>query len=94
MHGLCYSLYTKLNISNKINLKNAEYENLEALALAHIYIVLVVLIQYEPMCETKLGIDVFSLKNWIAKMQNVLVTLKKETFGWYSIQLDKFHLNK
>ena len=86
MHGLMNLLLRKTHVltRNQLDLNNGEYVNMEELALAHIYIVLMILFEYDKTKRKELPDikNVFILSDWIQIMQNVLTDFKTNIFGW------------
>jgi hypothetical protein len=69
--------------SNELDLAAGEYVNIEELALAHIYIAILVLVKYEPSTPVASQAEdgTFCLSAWRRCMQNVLSNYKRELFG-------------
>jgi len=86
MHGVVNLLIKKLNISdfsNQLNFEKDVYVNTEELALAYIYIVIVVLFEY---CNSNDQIsknnETFNFIEWIKEMQNSLTDFHSNLKGW------------
>lgn len=85
MHGIVNLLLNKIKPIKEFDLSKAQYENLEALALSYIYVVLIILFQFDTNSVNKKDLDDdknFQFNKWIEVIQNHLDNVKKDTFGW------------
>lgn len=66
-----------------MNLEIGECVNMEELALSHIYIVLIVLFEYDNIKNQELkNNDIFDFYEWIREIQNNLSDFNKNLKGW------------
>jgi hypothetical protein len=86
MHGVVNLLIKKLNISdfsNQLNFEKDVYVNTEELALAYIYIVIVVLFEYgNSNDQISKNNETFNFIEWIKEMQNSLTDFHRNLKGW------------
>ncbi len=86
MHGVVNLLIKKLNISdfsNQLNFEKDVYVNTEELALAYIYIVIVVLFEYgNSNDQISKNNETFNFIEWIKEMQNSLTDFHSNLKGW------------
>ena len=86
-HGIVNLLIKKTQTkrlkSNELNLEIGEYVNIEELALAHVYIAIMVIVNYDPSegCLPEQS-GTFLLSEWKLVMQNILTNFRKDLFGW------------
>lgn len=72
---------TRLKI-DELDLEQGEYLNIEELALAHIYVVLIVLFRYDLPDVASADENTFIFTKWTNKMQDIFEGYKREIFGW------------
>lgn len=83
IHGIVDLLIKKTNHKNQLNLEICECVNTEELALSHIYIVLIVLFEYDNIKNQELkNNDIFDFYEWIQEIQNNLSDFNKNLKGW------------
>ena len=83
IHGIVNLLIEKTSHNNHLNFEIAEYVNMEELALSYIYIVLIVLFEYDNIKIRELNSnDLFDFKEWIQGIQNNLSDFNKNLKGW------------
>ena len=86
MHGVVNLLIKKLNISdfsNQLNFEKDVYVNTEELALAYIYIVIVVLFEYgNSNDQISKNNETFNFIEWIKEMRNSLTDFHRNLKGW------------
>ena len=79
-------LIKKLNISdfsNQLNFEKDVYVNTEELALAYIYIVIVVLFEYgNSNDQISKNNETFNFIEWIKEMRNSLTDFHRNLKGW------------
>ncbi len=86
MHAIINLLIKKLNLNKiELNFSKGEYNNLEALSLSLIFIVIVVLFEYCPIQSVQIlqYENSFVFEDWINQIQNKLAKINDRIFGWY-----------
>jgi hypothetical protein len=78
-------LLEKIEPIHNFDLKKAEYENIEGLALAYINATLIILFIYDnEHVDLESGeMNDFKFSKWLNIMQDYLKQVKIDTFGWY-----------
>lgn len=69
---------------NSFSFRDAQHENIEAIALSYILVSFIILFFFDHEEKNTLTNieNIFDLENWISIMQNRLANIEKDIFGW------------
>lgn len=74
---------------DRLSIKDAQYENIEAIALSYILVSIIILFLYDEINTDLVDKEnIFDIEEWISVMQNCLTNVSKEIFGWLLLIFD------